>query len=41
MSIIKENMIPTPIVPRNRQVKNIIVYLVPFIDEMKVLWKAI
>ena len=41
MSIRKEHLMLTLIVPRKHQVKNMDVYLVPLIDEMQLLWKGI
>ena len=41
MSNNKEHLMLTLIVPRKHQVKNMDVYLVPFIDEMQLLWKGI
>ena len=41
MSIRKENLMLTLIVPGKHQVKNMDVYLAPFIDEMQLLWKGI
>ena len=39
MSIRKEHLMLTLIVPGKHQVKNMDVYLAPFIDEMQLLWK--
>ena len=41
MSIRKEHLMLTLIVPGKHQVKNMDVYLAPFIDEMQLLWKGI
>jgi hypothetical protein len=41
MSVRKEHLMPTFIVPEKHQVKNMDVYIVPFIDEMQLLWKGI
>jgi hypothetical protein len=41
MSIRKEHLMMTLIVLGKYQVKNMDVYLVPFIDEMQLLWKGI
>ena len=41
MSVRKERLMLTLIVRGKHQVKNMDVYLVPFIDEMQLLWKGI
>ena len=41
MSVRKENLMLTLIVPRKHQVKNMDVYIARFIDEMQLLWKCI
>ena len=41
MSVRKEHLMLTLIVPRKHQVKNMDVYIVPFINEMQLLWKGI
>jgi hypothetical protein len=41
MSVRKEHLMLTLIVPRKHQVKNMDVYIAPFIDEMQTLWKGI
>jgi hypothetical protein len=41
MSVRKEHLMLTLIVPGKHQVKNMVVYLMPFIDEMQLLWKGI
>jgi hypothetical protein len=41
MSVRKEHLMLTLIVPGKQQVKNMDVYIVPFIDEMQLLWKGI
>jgi hypothetical protein len=38
MSVIKQHLMLTLIVPGKQQVKNMDVYIAPFIDEMKILW---
>jgi hypothetical protein len=41
MSVRKENLMLTLIVIGKHQVKNMDVYIAPFIDEMQLLWKGI
>ena len=41
MSVRKELLMVTLIIPAKYQVKNMDAYLVPFIDEMQLLWKGI
>jgi hypothetical protein len=41
MSVRKEHLMLTLIVPGKQQVKNMDVYIAPFIDEMQLLWKGI
>ena len=41
MSVRKEHLMLTVIVPGKHQVKKMDVYIAPFIDEMQLLWKGI
>jgi hypothetical protein len=40
MSVRKEHLMLTLIVPGKKKVKNMDVYIVPFIEEMQLLWKV-